>query len=545
MENGEVEVVERIEVDFKNLEKHGIFREIPYIYKNQDGSSYYTEVKIQSVNQPYETSTRNGNIILKIGDPDRTVSGKQTYEIRYIARGVLVGFSGYDEFYWNTTGNNWEVPIEKATVSVTLPSPKILNTACYVGVALSTQSCAEKESTETTATFAADNLVTGEGLTVAVGYTAGLVPLIAVPKPKTAFDVALEPINIAIGVIVLLFGLFSVFYLWVKKGRDFWTRQRFLDDPNARKEVMPLSGRETVVVEFSSPESLRPGEIGALMDQTADTLDITATIVDLANRGFLTVTEVDKKWVFGSKDYILKSTAKDKKDLFSYEEELLDRLFDEGEEVKLSGLKNKFYKDLAKVKDKLTAHMVEKKYFVENPNNVRAKYSGLAVVVLLAGAGAIWLGVSQKLGFVLDSGVAIVPVGIVFLVFAQVMPRRSAEGRSMYVRSQGYKMFIERAEKYRQQFFEKKNLFNEVLPYAIVFGVTEKFARAFAQMGLETQSPSWYHGHGVFAPAVFAASMNSFSSSVSSAMASAPSSSGSGGGGSSGGGFGGGGGGSW
>jgi uncharacterized membrane protein len=122
---------------------------------------------------------------------------------------------------------------------------------------------------------------------------------------------------------------------------------------------------------------------------------------------------------------------------------------------------------------------------------VKGIYSGIAVVIILLGGGSIWLGAGQIIGVLIDLGIALVIVGVVFLVIAQFMPRRSATGRAMYVRSQGYKMFIERAEKFRQQFFEKKNLFNEVLPYAIVFGATEKFAKAYEAMGLEASQPSW------------------------------------------------------
>jgi len=83
------------------------------------------------------------------------------------------------------------------------------------------------------------------------------------------------------------------------------------------------------------------------------------------------------------------------------------------------------------------------------------------------------------------------------------------------------------------------------LPYAIVFGVTEKFAKAMADMGLKPTNPVWYHGVQPFHPTVFASEINSFSKSLSMAITSVPGGSGSGGGGFSGGGFGGGGGGSW
>ena len=47
------------------------------------------------------------------------------------------------------------------------------------------------------------------------------------------------------------------------------------------------------------------------MDERADTLDVTATIVDLAVRGYLKITEVEKKWLFGSRDYTLDRLRED------------------------------------------------------------------------------------------------------------------------------------------------------------------------------------------------------------------------------------------
>ena len=88
-------------------------------------------------------------------------------------------------------------------------------------------------------------------------------------------------------------------------------------------------------------------------------------------------------------------------------------------------------------------------------------------------------------------------------------------------------------------------MFNEVLPYAIVLGLTGKFAKAMQDMGIQPENPSWYTGTHAFSPVYFASNINSFSDSISAVMASTPSTSGGFSGGGSGGGFGGGGGGSW
>jgi uncharacterized membrane protein len=249
--------------------------------------------------------------------------------------------------------------------------------------------------------------------------------------------------------------------------------------------------------------------------------------------------------MFGSKDYTFTKINKDTKGLITYEKELLDRLFDEGKIVKVSELKTKFYKDLKAVKEKLYEEMVNKKFFYENPEKVRNRYLFIGI-----GVGVVGIIITVPLTSVFESGIFLgLGVGLIvgaisLIIVSYFMPRKTAYGRDIYRRVRGYHLFVSKAEKYRQRFFEKKNMFNEVLPYAIAFGVTEKFAKAFKEMGIEPQQPSWYTGTGPFNAAVFGASMASFSNSIGSSMAATPGGSGFSGGGA-GGGFGGGGGGSW
>ncbi|MBI5044960.1 MAG: DUF2207 domain-containing protein [Candidatus Levybacteria bacterium] len=307
----------------------------------------------------------------------------------------------------------------------------------------------------------------------------------------------------------------------------------------------PEEFHETVVVEFTPPDNIRPAEMGVLMDERADTLDISATIIDLAQKGLLVIEEVKKIGIFGKIDYIFKKTE-NKKTLLAYESLLLEKLFKNKSSVKLSELKFSFYKDLSLVKTKLYERIVERKMFFDNPEVIRKKYliTGILLACLpifsLFVLGGFFVSPSM---FAVITGIA--TCGITLVGFSSRMPKRTADGRELYRRSLGYKMFISGAEKYRQQFFENNNLFTETLPYAIIFGLSEKFAKAMKDIGIEPKEPKWYRGSSPFAVMSFTKSIDSFSNTLSSAIAATPTKSGSSGGGSSGGGFGGGGGGSW
>lgn len=548
---GTITVNEKISVDFKNFKKHGIYRDLPRVYEDENGAKTYTITMVTLITQDgkkaaYKTQPNENNLRIRIGDPDKTITGKHIYTISYAVTGVLRSFDTHDELYWNVTGNDWEAEIEKASATVTVPKDKIEKTACFEGYTGYTNPCQITGQTQTSVTFQSTrSLPQTQGLTIVTGYTKGMVPILTIPPPKKISDDLFTPFALGTFLLALLGGLGMITWLWMKNGRDFWYRTRRILDPNAREEIRPLGAHETIVVEFASPENLRPAELGVLMDEKADTLDVTATIIDLANRGFLTIKEIEKKWLFGSTDYELNRTDKTDDKLLSYEKLLLDRLFASGNQIKMSALKTTFYDDLADVKKKLYEDVMKKKLFAAHPETTRAKYLGLGFAVLILGGFCIFGAFPLISGPLLTFGLGIAISGIVFMSASRSMPRRSALGREYYQRILGYRLFISGAEKYRQQFYEKKNMFNEILPYAIVFGLTEKFAKAMKDMGIEPSQPNWYTGHHAFTPIVFASDVNNFSQSLSTAIASTPSKSGGFSGGSSGGGFGGGGGGSW
>ncbi len=97
LQDGKVRVVEEVAADFGSLQKHGIYRDIPFVYTLADGGKLYSKIEVQTVTSngasiPYETYRIDSYERIKIGDPDRTVSGKQTYKItkRLVCETLLI-----------------------------------------------------------------------------------------------------------------------------------------------------------------------------------------------------------------------------------------------------------------------------------------------------------------------------------------------------------------------------------------------------------------------------------------------------------------------
>jgi uncharacterized membrane protein YgcG len=357
---------------------------------------------------------------------------------------------------------------------------------------------------------------------------------------------------------ILLLGIGTLLYLVGTFGRD----RRFAGQTpgllpaaatTAGEEAVLLLSREPVAVAFTPPDGLRPGQIGTLIDERANIVDVTATIVDLAVRGYLRVDELERAHWFTSRDWQLVK-LRDGADLLSYEKELFNGLFDSGDTVKLSTLEKKFAARLAKVQALLYEDVTKAGWFRGRPDTVRRWWSVAGFVLTIASAFLAFK--LFKLLHWAPVAVALLPVGFAVLAASRRMPARTARGSAVLVQAKGFRDYIRTAEANQLRFEEGADIFSRCRPYAIVFGEAERWVQVFGPLAAgaagagvgASAGPLWYSGPNGWDSSHFSDSLTGFTSSVSSTIAAstASSSGGSGfSGGSSGGGGGGGGGGSW
>ncbi len=554
-------VKETIVYDFGSSERHGIFRDVPTTLRYNDRFDRVFPLDVVSVTAspgtPSQYSTEGigaGATRIKIGDPDRTISGQHAYVLTYRVEGALNGFADHDELFWNAIGSDWPVPIERAAVSVTAPGP-IGRVACYTGPTGSRLSCERSGASGVHAAFAQRGMEPFDALTVVVGLPKGVV---AAPQPilreRRTLRRAFSTSPAAVGAFaVLLIGVIMGFgrIVW-KTGRDRRYQGSQVDvvmgapDGTPEQAVPLFEGDASAPVEFAPPGDLRPGQIGTLMDETANPLDVTATIIDLAVRKHLVIEEIPKKGWFGKPDWKLTRLEKPDDPLLNYESVLLRGLFEDGDEVMLSSLKTKFVSRLHDVQAALYRDAVSRRWFSARPDQVRQRWVGI-------GIGVLALGIVLEFAAIAWTKLALLPLvvilgGLLLMIGARWMPRRTAKGTGMVRRVRGFRTVIATAETNMARFAEKENLFTRYLPYAIVFGLTEKWANAFAALGQPPADMSWYVSSTPFAYLAFSEAMDGFTVTAAGTIASTPSGSGHsgfGGGGFSGGGGGGGGGGSW
>jgi len=318
--------------------------------------------------------------------------------------------------------------------------------------------------------------------------------------------------------------------------------------------LVPVAGEPAPVVkvstipfavQFTPPKGVLPGMIGTLFDEKAETRDVTATLVDLAARGFWRIEQPDPKG-----DFRIVRLAPPQ-GLVGYERLLYDALFGDGAPVVTSSeLEGKsFGQSVQAIERELYAAVTGVGWFKGNPQTARGLRTTLGMVIVVA---AFFIGVSSG-AFLLA-----VPLGLVggaIAITASWAPVRSALGSAVTSQALGFKQYLETAEADQIKFEEGQDIFSRYLPYAIAYGCADRWAKIFAELaarGVPMQQPTWYigPGYGYGYGAAWGAggfdsiigTLDGFSASAASAMTAATAGS-SGGSGFSGGGFGGGGGG--
>ena len=528
-----LDIIETIDARFTG-QWNGLYRTVPVVYRNAQNFNWTIRLNLLSATDDHgqslktETNREGNSLKIKIWIPDARDKVK-TVVLHYEVKNGLRFFPDHDELYWNITGDEWDIPIEAVKATISLPSGAGgLRAIAYNGAYGAT-------ARDAVVTIASSQIAVAmpkplgfhEGITAVVGWNKGLIAEPTATDKALGFLATNWPLLLPIPVFFLMLST------WKRHGKD--------------PEPRPIS------VQYEPPAGMTPAEAGTLIDNSADMRDITATVVDLAVRGYLKIEEVTEAKMFGLlKDHDFAfhraKPPSEWSSLKPHESQVLGGLFEAGATtVRLSDLENEFYRHLPGIKDAIFDQLIEQKHYRTRPESARGLWIGIGVVAggLIAVAGSA---IAVKLLLApLAFLVAGVLIGVIIVGFGFVMPARTDTGARAQEKTLGFLEFLQRVEGDRlRDFVKTPEMFEKYLPYAMAFGVEKKWAKAFD--GIFTQPPNWYVGTNPmgFNAGVFSGRLSSMSSSVASTMSSAPrssSGSGFGGGGSSGGGGGGGGGG--
>lgn len=568
--DGALDVTERLTLGFTG-QWNGVDRDLSLRHTTAEGRGAALDVEIGSVTdgdgkplRVEEESIDDGwGRRLRIWVPGARDAERQVV-IRYrVANAIRFFYRGsepgpMDELYWNVTGTEWNMPIDRARGRVVLPegAARPRRHAVYTGAEGTTLegSHAQSRVTERGLEFAATRpLEPYEGVTVAVGWAPGFVA----SRPSERERRVREMVRLwPLGLPLLAFAL--SFRAWRRRGRD--------------------PGEESIVVQYEPPHGMSPTELGTLVDHDAQMRDITAALVDLAVRGYVGIeerTEEKLMGLFSTTEFIFhrRRPREDWNALAKHEQLYLQGLFqhatpaeaswdevramahaagaapeparaDAGtEQVALSTLTHRFYTSLPGIRDAVYESLVTRGYYRRRPDEVKTRWMFLAGALLVAGVGgAGWVeGMAWDAVSPVALAAGMIASAVIVFIFSRVMPARTPAGARAREAALGFREFLSRVESERyRRMITSPEMFERYLSHAMAFGVEDRWAHAFEKIYRE--APRWYRGGGNFRATDFSSRMSHMSSTAGSTMSSSPRSSGSGGGGSSGGGSGGGGG---
>ena len=576
------EVTETIVADFF-VPKHGIFREIPMKYEGQ-------KVKISdiSVSEQFVQTKSGGDLVLRIGDPDTTLTGAKKYVINYKFNMGRDNNEGFDLFYFNIIGTGWDTSISNISFKIQFPDFFDKDSVSF------TTGTYGSKDTGNVSYEAAGLKITGQVpyLSPGEGLTANI------KLPESAFVGESSNSNSVYFSIVawLLCGflILCAWYIWNSKGRD---------------PVLYPS------VQFSPPDNMTPAEVGYVIDGVVDNKDITSLIFYWADKGYLDITE-------SGKNEFLFSKKKEPITTNNFETYMFSRLFSYGKDgwVSTNDLKQEFYEDLPIIKTQIKEKFENEKRLFTKESKV---FSGVLFVmsvipallllvvlmeelpsfevlipaffmffgILFSGAVVIqtlkkW-SIYTRIGkvtriilfafflvimiiaffifsfaveegysmyyhsslFIIGEAIRTAAVTFTMFAFSAATIKRTEYGHEKLEQLLGLKNFINEAEmdKLTQMIDDDPDYFYNILPYAIVLGLEKKWAGKMS--GITMTPPDYYRtASGIpISPSIATIGLLRCVTRTGFVMTVGQSSSGSGssGGGFSGGGGGGGGGGSW
>ena len=531
--------------------RHGIFRFFPAADPTDPHARLIptvTEITMDDRPVPVDLSWHDDRTVFvaQIGDPDTTVApGAHTYTIRYVIDGVLVkppaaagsfaSRAGANpappsaSFYYNVVGF-WAMKAETARVVIELPGPAGL-VQCAADAA-GVRPCRVTGAGTDRVTVTATDLPAQNPVTVRVDLPVELPARATLPWP-VQFDKMLGRSAPTAGLVALLSALAGLLgYGWARRSRE----------PSPGHPVM-----------YAPPDGLGPVQTVYIGNETVGPHGLAATLLYLAERNLVRLAGG------GSKNWTITGTGTPEQwsavDPVTRQVGEALGVVEPGEVFRASASKTAGEKLSAATSGLASGCSAWSRGQGLMVTAGWERLGRAAVVIAALGAFAGFCGLFTSTMWGLPFAVFVVAGA--GLLSTGVGTRRTPSGRQLWARAAGFERLLSTpSSEDRFDFSARKHLFTAYIPYAVAFGVADRWAAKYrAVTGQEPPVPGWYPAPSSGAAKLYSAggftSFNSaLAASISAYQAAQSSSSGSGGssfssGGGSWGGGGGGGGGTW
>jgi hypothetical protein len=405
------------------------------------------------------------HLILTFGGGESTVG--------YTVGGAIADQSGQQQARWQAA-SGFDARLARLTASFIAPSPQLSPVDCFAGPIGTSQRCTLAELDHTGVVRIEQNDVNpGDRVDLLVGLPPNTVPANAkfadIGLLANAF--ALTPSTGIAFILLLVLLVAGGGYVWRLRKQDAGA----LSSGTGPVEVLLRDGDR---VYFASPDGVLPGQVGTVVDETVDVVDISATVVDLAVRNYLWLAEVPGPH---GPDWQLSRRNPPDEHLHEGERAVYDVLLPPGTDtVLVSQLRARGGLDLRKISDAMYTDVVTKRWFSRRPDTSRGRLTWLGAGVFALGLVATAV-LTFTAGYAL-LGVAVALAGLALVAAAGLLPSRTARGRALVGQVRGLLDYLHTAKAEDIPAADREMVFSRSLPYAVVLGDTERWLGAFAAL---------------------------------------------------------------
>ncbi|HEY3470509.1 MAG TPA: DUF2207 domain-containing protein [Amycolatopsis sp.] len=405
--------------------------------------------------------------------------------VTYRVDGAVADQSGRQQARWQVA-SGFDAPLAKLTASFIAPSPRLSPVDCFAGPLGSNQRCTLAELDHTGVVRLEQNDVRpGDRVDLLVGLPANTVPATAefAPIGLLANAFALTPLTGVVFALLLAFLVVGGIFVWRRRKQDAGA----LHAATGPVEVLLRDGDR---VFFASPDGVLPGQVGTVVDETVDVVDISATVVDLAVRNYLWLAEVP------GPDWQIARRNPPDEHLHDFERAVCETLLPEGtDSVLVSQLRARGGLDLRRISDAMYADVVTKRWFSRRPGAARGRLTWLGAGIFTLGLVATAV-LTFTAGYAL-LGVAVALAGLAVAAAAALLPSRTARGRALVGQVRGLLDYLHHAKAEDIPPADRELVFSRSLPYAVVLGDTERWLGTFAALNPASDGSAglyWYGG---------------------------------------------------
>lgn len=515
--DGSIHVAEAVTYDFNGVATQAVERVITTRehYDTESDRVYrLTGVTVDAVQTDATAQvTSDGGtdtIAVQFAEPQ---SEQVTVTFDYDVQGAVAQTADGLEVRWPVV-QGFDVPVADATVQWNAPS--VVWLSCLAGAPGSSKPCTTAQLMEVASpTMTQQGLEAGDQMVgiLGLGADSGVAPS-ADLQPRwslsRAFTATGTPLLVALG--VLLLGLLAALSLWLLRGRD--------SRADKAANISPLVDSGEGRVAFAPPSGIRPGQMGTVVDERADIIDVSSTIIDLAVRNYFFIEELSHG-PYGRNDWLLRRRNDPGDELLPYEREVFDALFATADDVLVSELDDGLRERLPGIQALMYDDMVDQGWFGERPDSVRGRWTTAGWVLVAAGAVlTLVLGLASTFGLV---GLAVLLGGVALAGTAQAAPARTSRGGRVLGELRSFRAYLESADGHDLPVQQREELISRFYPYALVFGLGDRWASALAAID-EDDDPDnpiyWYGAPSDWHLSDAAPSLRHLSTALSAALAS-------------------------